>query len=145
MSPRSAQQNEELRAAARTRIVDSALQLFASRGYTATPVDAIAGAAGVSAGLLYYHYADKHALLRDIFERSLADVGETFAAADREKNPADRLPALLRSIGVIIRNSFICSSRTDSGYPTMGASIARNARIWSMWFWMTSRAAPMPS
>src|SRR5690349_1349111 len=103
MSPRSAQQNEEMRAAARTRLVDAALQLFASRGYSATSVDAIAEAAGVSVGLLYYHFADKHSLLRAIFERSLADVGSTFAAADAEKNAADRLPALLRSIGVTIK------------------------------------------
>ena len=103
MSPRSAEQNEELRAAAKTRLIDAALELFASRGYSATPVDAIADAAGVSVGLLYYHFGDKHALLRAIFERSLADVGCTFAAADAEKQAADRLPALLRSIGVTIR------------------------------------------
>jgi AcrR family transcriptional regulator len=103
MSPRSAPQNDALRAAARSRLVDAALQLFATRGYSGTSVDAIADAAGVSVGLLYYHFADKHSLLRAIFERSLADVGGTFAAADSEKNPADRLPALLRSIGVTIR------------------------------------------
>jgi AcrR family transcriptional regulator len=103
MSPRNAEQNEAVRAAARTRLVDAALQLFASRGYSATPVDAIAGGAGVSVGLLYYHCSDKHSLLRAIFERSLADVGATFAAADRQKDPNDRLPALLKSIGVTIR------------------------------------------
>jgi AcrR family transcriptional regulator len=101
--PRSAEQNEELRAAAKTRLVDAALELFATRGYSATPVDAIADAAGVSVGLLYYHFGDKHALLRAIFERSLADVGATFAAADQEKNAKDKLPALLRSVGVTIR------------------------------------------
>ena len=103
MSPRSAEQNEELRQEAKTRLVDAAIELFASRGYSATSVDAIAEAAGVSVGLLYYHFADKHSLLRAIFERSLADVGTTFAAADQQRNPKDRLPALLKSIGVTIR------------------------------------------
>src|SRR5690348_11444954 len=103
MSPRSAEQNEEARAAARAKLVDAALQLFATRGYSATPVDAIAKAAGVSVGLLYYHFADKHTLLRAIFERSLGDVGQTFAAAEQQKNADQRLPALLKSIGVTIR------------------------------------------
>jgi AcrR family transcriptional regulator len=103
MSPRTAEQNEELRQEAKTRLVDAALELFASRGYSATSVDAIVKAAGVSAGLLYYHFADKHSLLRAIFERSLADVGTTFAAADQQKNSKDRFPALLKSIGVTIR------------------------------------------
>ena len=103
MSPRSAQQNDELRAAAKSRLVDAALQLFATRGYSATSVDAIADEAGASVGLLYYHFGDKHALLRAIFEHSLADVGATFVAAENAENARDRLPALLRSIGVIIR------------------------------------------
>jgi AcrR family transcriptional regulator len=102
MSPRTATQNQEVRAATRARLLTAALELFASRGYSATPVDAIADAAGVSAGLLYYHFDSKPALLNAIFEQSLTDVQATFAAADRETNPADRLPALLRSAGAIV-------------------------------------------
>ena len=102
MSPRSLEQNEELRAAARGRLVEAALDLFASRGYSATPVDAIAEKAGVSAGLLYYHFANKRAVLQAIVAQSLADVGTTFAAADRETDPASRLPVLLRSVALIL-------------------------------------------
>ena len=72
------------------------------RGYAATSVDAIAEAAGVSAGLLYHHFDSKAALLNAIFEQSLADVQATFAAADRELRSADRLPALLRSGAAIV-------------------------------------------
>src|SRR5687767_15712338 len=97
MSPRSAVQNQEIRAGTRARLLQAALELFATRGYSATPVDAIAEAAGVSAGLLYYHFASKPALLLAIFEQSLSDVQATFAAAEREPKPVDRLPALLRS------------------------------------------------
>lgn len=102
MSPRSAIQNQEIRAGTRAKLLQAALELFATRGYSATPVDAIAEAAGVSAGLLYYHFDSKPALLQAIFEQSLSDVHATFAAADRESNPADRLPALLRSAAAIV-------------------------------------------
>lgn len=102
MSPRTASQNQEIRAVTKSRLLQAALELFAARGYNATSVDAIAETAGVSAGLLYHHFASKPALLQAIFEQSLADVQATFAAADREPDPADRLPALLRSAGVIV-------------------------------------------
>lgn len=113
MSPRTAVQNQEIRAAARAKLLNAALELFASRGYAATPVDAIADAAGVSAGLLYYHFDSKPALLNAIFEQSLADVHATFAAADREPDPADRLPALLRSAAAIV---------------------PRHRRFWAVWY-----------
>lgn len=102
MSPRTSIQNQEVRAVTRARLLSSALELFASRGYAATSVDAIAEAAGVSAGLLYYHFDSKTAVLHAIFEQSLADVQATFAAADGEPAPIDRLPALLRSAGEIV-------------------------------------------
>lgn len=102
MSPRNAAKNQEVRAITRARLLNAALELFASRGYAATSVDAIAEAAGVSAGLLYYHFASKTALLVAIFEQSLTDVQATFAAADGEPAAIDRLPALLRSAGTIV-------------------------------------------
>ena len=87
MSPRTAVQNREVRAVTRAKLLNAALELFASRGYAATSVDAIAEAAGVSAGLLYHHFDSKAAVLNAIFEQSLADVQATFAAADREGEP----------------------------------------------------------
>jgi AcrR family transcriptional regulator len=103
MSPRTATQNREIRAATRAKLLNAALELFASRGYAATSVDAIAEAAGMSVGLLYYHFDSKTKLLDAIFEQSLADVQATFSAADREPDPAGRLPALLRSAAAIVR------------------------------------------
>ena len=100
--PRTAVQNREVRAATRAKLLNAALELFALRGYAATSVDAIAESAGVSAGLLYHHFDGKAAVLNAIFEQSLADVQATFAAADREMRPADRLPALLRSGAAIV-------------------------------------------
>ena len=100
--PRTATQNREVRAVTRAKLLNSALELFAKRGYAGTSVDAIAESAGVSAGLLYHHFDGKAEVLNAVFEQSLADVQATFAAADREMNAADRLPALLRSGAAIV-------------------------------------------
>jgi AcrR family transcriptional regulator len=97
MSPRTAVQNQGIRAVTRAKLLNAALELFATRGYAAASVDAIADEAGVSAGLLYHHFDGKAAVLNAIFEQSLADVQATFAAADRQRDARDRLPALLRS------------------------------------------------
>ena len=102
MSPRTARQNQEVRAVTRSKLLNAALELFAGRGYAATSVDAIADEAGVSAGLLYHHFDSKAALLNAIFEQSLADVQATFAAAEREPRASDRLPALLHSAAAIM-------------------------------------------
>ena len=100
--PRTARQNQEVRAVTRAKLLNAALELFALRGYAATSVDAVAESAGVSAGLLYHHFASKAAVLNAIFEQSLADVQATFAAADHEMRAGDRLPALLRSGAAIV-------------------------------------------
>jgi AcrR family transcriptional regulator len=100
--PRTAVQNQEIRANTRAKLVHAALELLAMRGYAGTSVDAIAEAAGVSAGLLYHHFDSKAAVLNAIFEQSLTDVHATFAAADREEAAGARLPALLRSGALIV-------------------------------------------
>lgn len=100
--PRSALANRELREASRRRILDTALRLFAERGYASTPVDAIVQAAGISPGLLYHYFPSKLDLLRAVFAASMADVQASFAAADAER-PPNRLPALLRAATAIVK------------------------------------------
>ena len=103
MSPRSAAANQTVRDATRNRLITTGLKLFAERGYASTPVSAIARTARVSQGLLYHYFPGKTDLLAAIFETSVADVRESWAAADAEPDPAKRLPILLRTIGRLIR------------------------------------------
>jgi AcrR family transcriptional regulator len=104
VSPRTAEQNEQIRAATRQRILDAALALFAEHGYQDTSVRMIAEAAGVAQGLLYSHFEGKQALLHAIFEESVGDVRESFAIADAAP-PAERLERLIRgSFEVLQRN-----------------------------------------
>lgn len=50
----------------RERIMETALRLFAERGYTAVTVEDIAEAAGLTKGALYYWFSDKDDLGRDL-------------------------------------------------------------------------------
>ena len=55
----------------RTRILDAAERLFAESGYDATPTAAIARAAGVPKGLLFYYFPTKADLLRTLIGERL--------------------------------------------------------------------------
>ncbi len=101
--PRTAEQNNALRASTRARLLDAALVLFARDGYARSSVRAIAAQAGVATGLLYSHFEGKEALLRAIFEESMADVAQSFAIADAAA-PDTRLAALVRGSVEIVRD-----------------------------------------
>jgi AcrR family transcriptional regulator len=54
--------------ATKKKIMDSARQLFAERGYVDTPLEEIVRAAGVTKGAFYHHFSDKAALFRSVFD-----------------------------------------------------------------------------
>lgn len=81
----------------RERLLESALDLFAERGYAGTSVKAIAERAGVSQGLLYVHFENKQALLTDLFERGMGDVQFTLEVEDGTTG-VERLSGLLHKV-----------------------------------------------
>jgi AcrR family transcriptional regulator len=54
--------------ATRDRIVDAALRLFSERGTAAVSVRELADAAGVTVPGLYYHFASKAELIREVYQ-----------------------------------------------------------------------------
>ncbi len=77
--PRRSQQ--ERSRTTRAALVSTARRLFAERGYAHVPAAEIVGAAGVTRGALYHHFADKHQLFRAVFEELEAEVTAEIAAA----------------------------------------------------------------
>ena len=104
MSPRTIEQNEQVKAATRKRIVDAALGLFAEHGYEGTSVRMIADQAEMSIGLLYNYFDGKQALLHALFEESMADVRDSFARADAVPR-SERLEQLIRGSFEILRGN----------------------------------------
>jgi AcrR family transcriptional regulator len=66
MSPRTEKQFEEIRENKRAIIIETALILFAEKGYYATSIQEITKKAGISKGLLYNYFESKEALLKEI-------------------------------------------------------------------------------
>ncbi|MDR0368629.1 MAG: TetR/AcrR family transcriptional regulator [Bacteroidales bacterium] len=66
--PRTKEQYEQIRKQKRQLIKDTALNLFAERGYEATSINEIACAADISKGLMYNYFASKEELLHTIWD-----------------------------------------------------------------------------
>jgi len=72
------------------RILQTALELFAARGYGATSISHIAGALGLTKGALYRHYESKEAIFQSILRRM--ERQDAQEARDHDL-PEDRLEA----------------------------------------------------
>ncbi|MEM6429825.1 MAG: TetR/AcrR family transcriptional regulator [Deinococcota bacterium] len=68
----------------RTAIYTAALNLFATRGFSNTPVSLIAKQAGVSQGLMYRYFDSKEALLQEIIWEALRTVEALWQQDDLE-------------------------------------------------------------
>jgi AcrR family transcriptional regulator len=77
---------EEHSAESRQALLDSAIELFADKGYAATSLDEIAEVARLTKGALYWHFGSKQALFRAVIEaleRDLVEhVSRTASTAD---------------------------------------------------------------
>lgn len=68
MSPRTSQQFEIIRQEKTKLILDTALELFAEKGYHQTSISDITRRAGISKGLVYNYFESKEAVLRSIIQ-----------------------------------------------------------------------------
>lgn len=85
---------DERRAARRDALLAAALELFGTRGYGASSIEAVCGEAGLSQRHFYEQFASKEALLRAAHERVVAEVmGNVGEALEREKGLERRVRA----------------------------------------------------
>jgi AcrR family transcriptional regulator len=76
---------------ARERILDAAVKLIAHEGIDDVRIARIAMAAGVSAGLVHYHFASREALLAEALEHSYEIAGNArISVPEDEPAPATR-------------------------------------------------------
>jgi AcrR family transcriptional regulator len=68
MCPRTSQQFEAIRQEKTKLILDTALELFAEKGYHQTSISDITRKAGISKGLVYNYFESKEAVLRGIIQ-----------------------------------------------------------------------------
>ena len=82
----------QARAAARERILDAAVRRIASDGIDAVRIARIAMDAGVSSGLVHYHFATREDLLAEALEHSFETAG---AVRDEPGDAATRLRSMV--------------------------------------------------
>jgi AcrR family transcriptional regulator len=86
----------------RTRLLDEAERLFASRGYEATSVRDIVRAAGANLGAITYHFGSKKGLLQEVLARRLEPLNQERlarleAAQERSGLQGPRLEEILEA------------------------------------------------
>lgn len=78
MTPRTAQQFEDIRESRKKQIMDIALELFAEKGFSSTSISMIAARAKISKGLMYNYFQSKEKLLVTLMEEGLEEMMSLF-------------------------------------------------------------------
>ena len=77
-------------------ILETALDLFAKKGFNATSTSKIAKAAGVSEGLIFRHFSNKDGLLQSILDLGKERSVKLFEGISELELPADKLKYILQ-------------------------------------------------
>lgn len=87
--------------AQRAAILDAANELLAERGYAGCSVAAVAERAGIATGTVYKHFADKAALVVELFRGVVNhEVDAVRAAGEKPGDPAERVVAIFETFSV---------------------------------------------
>jgi AcrR family transcriptional regulator len=92
-----ADQRIERGKATRHRLIEAGRGVFGERGYDATSIAEILGAAGVAKGALYHHFDTKAALFDAVLDRVVQEIAQ--AAVDRARRAPDPAASLKAGCG----------------------------------------------
>jgi len=110
----------------RTKLLDAALQCFASAGYNAASVDAICAHAGVSKGAFYHHFPSKHAIFLALLHGWLKTVDGGLDAARQ-----DTVPETLRRMTALLPVIFAAADNHLIMFLEFWLRANRDAEIWT--------------
>jgi AcrR family transcriptional regulator len=99
----------------RKRIVQTALRLFASRGYHAVSIADILRESGCKKGSLYYYFSSKEELGYAVIDETLRLIGEQGSGSHLQidEHPIDRLLWVVDSLPNVTMSEATASSGTD--------------------------------
>jgi AcrR family transcriptional regulator len=86
------------RTAAQTRILKAALELFADHGVSATSLQMIADAVGVTKAAVYHQFKTKEEIVIAVTETELANLEDALVAAEAEDDPLRARKVLLTRV-----------------------------------------------
>lgn len=88
----------------RTKIIESAINLFSVRGYTAASVDEICKAAGVSKGAFYHHFESKQVMFLALLDGWLKTIDNAIDAS-RDKSAPETFRQLIEAFPFIFQSA----------------------------------------
>lgn len=88
------------------KILQSALELFAKEGYTATSTSKVAKHAGVSEGLIFRHFCNKEGLLNAILEEGEKKLKTLFVEIVMEPDPKEVIRKTIEMTGSIDKSDY---------------------------------------
>ncbi|MFC0215506.1 TetR/AcrR family transcriptional regulator [Paenibacillus chartarius] len=89
--PRTQEENERIRKAAKENICSAAMEIFIEKGYHGAAIDDIAKRAGVSKGLMYNYYKGKEELLAEMVNKRIEEIKHVMQTAAALESPTDQL------------------------------------------------------
>ncbi|TYP71957.1 TetR/AcrR family transcriptional regulator [Paenibacillus methanolicus] len=89
--PRTPQENDRIRHAAKENIRSAAIEIFIEKGYHDAAIDDIAKRAGVSKGLIYNYYKGKEELLAEMVKTRIEDITHVMQTAAALDAPSEQL------------------------------------------------------
>lgn len=128
----------------RREIIDATVRVMAARGWNETSIDEITREAGVSRGLVSYHFRDKNELLGGVLERSREIFTEAVAEATAASgDPRERMRLSTRAAILQARDEpvvyevFLHFSASGRSEPGIGEQVRE---MWSYFRAVTARA-----
>jgi TetR/AcrR family transcriptional regulator, regulator of cefoperazone and chloramphenicol sensitivity len=92
----------------RAKIIDEAVRCIVEEGFAATTAKHVAERAGVTWGVIQYHFGDRHGLLMAVVDDGVAKLLDSFSAADVSELP------LRQRIEVVVDTAWNCYSSPTS-------------------------------
>ncbi|MFD7522540.1 TetR/AcrR family transcriptional regulator [Paenibacillus chitinolyticus] len=89
--PRTQEENDRIRQAAKENIRTAAMEVFIEKGYHASVIDDIAKRAGVSKGLMYNYYKGKEDLLAEMVKMRIEEINHVMHTAAALSSPSEQL------------------------------------------------------
>ena len=93
--PRTKEQFKKIREETRANILNSALELFAKKGYSNTSISEIAKSANISKGLAYNYFKSKEMLMEEVIKILFIEIGSMFVVIDGIEDPFEKLHKII--------------------------------------------------
>jgi AcrR family transcriptional regulator len=105
LSPRSDEQNAQIKDDRREQILSAALKLFATKGFAATKISEIVERAQMSHGLVYHYFDSKEEIFYELLKRAVQTSSESVLTIEIQAlHPIEKVRQIARYILGAIEN-----------------------------------------